>query len=201
MKRNSTFRRVLQMHKVGVLISWSVFLLMASVFALRTAVSYYNDETRSTSLFSNAPSHTIENFMNSDKEAHPLWSYSTLYGDGDDRLQKYDAVLTNLYAKHAKFIWIEVGVMLFVPHLSMHKLFKSPTMRMVLRQQGGVLKQNSRMLASKSKRAIVAAAKTVRSIYKNRSKFSTLSDYTWYFSVDEKEKKPQIKGVAVTIKE
>lgn len=181
------------MHKRGF-VSWSIFLLMTTIFLLRTAILHHEDR-KSTSPSSSSSSlnavfsNGIEHFKNSNKKAHPLWSYSTFYDDDDNRLQEYGAVLTDLYEKHAKFLWVEVGVMLFAPHLGMHKIFASPSMRTVFRQQSHVLRQQSRTAMTHGKRVAVAIAKAIRSVYKNRSKYSTLSDYTWYFTIEEEEKK------------
>ena len=176
---STTFQRVLLMQERGF-VPWSIFLLMAIVFLIRTAVLHRN-ETSSTS------SSAIERFLKSSEDAHPLWSYSTLYDEDDDRLQKHDAALTEIYKKYAKLVWIEVGVMLFAPHLSLPKLFASPTMRAVIRQQSTMLKLEAQSIF---KKVFVTIGKTIKTIYKNRSRYSTLSDYTWYFTIEEEDKKP-----------
>jgi len=190
---DTTFQRVRQIHKRG-LIPWSIFILMALVFLARTALLHRHEEQQRSASYS-ILSKGMERFLKSREEAKPIWSYSTLYDEDDDRLQEYDAALTDFYERHAKFLWIEVSVMLFAPHLSMHKLFASPTMRAVLRQQSRVLKQHSRLLTNHSKRLAVAMAKTMKRIYKNRSRVSTLSDYTYYFTIEEEEKKPSTKKI------
>eukprot|EP00526_Cylindrotheca_closterium_P019432 CAMPEP_0113643152 /NCGR_PEP_ID=MMETSP0017_2-20120614/22683_1 /TAXON_ID=2856 /ORGANISM="Cylindrotheca closterium" /LENGTH=220 /DNA_ID=CAMNT_0000554639 /DNA_START=199 /DNA_END=861 /DNA_ORIENTATION=+ /assembly_acc=CAM_ASM_000147 len=180
LKGDTTFQRALQIHKGG-LIPWSIFLLMMAVFLIRTAVLHEPEPP------SSALSNGIEHFLKSNEEAHPLWSYSTLYDEDDDQLQEHDAALTDLYEKHAKLLWIEAGVMLFAPQLSLPRLFRSPTMRAVLRQQSRLLKVQSRAL---SKRLVMGVAKTIKTIYKNRSRYSTLSECTWYFTIEEEENNP-----------
>ncbi|KAL3938081.1 MAG: hypothetical protein SGBAC_006929 [Bacillariaceae sp.] len=197
LKGDTTFQRVLYMHKGGLIPWTSTFLLMLVVFLARTAVFHYQEQNAPVPLHALVSS-GIEDFLKSNEEVHPLWSYSTLYDEDDDRLQEHDAVLTDLYEKHAKFLWIEVGVMLFAPHLNLPKLFVSPTMRSVLRQQSRLLKLQSRPL---SRRIIETIAKTIKTIYKNRSRYSTLSDCTWYFTIEEGEKKaatPRIIDLVVS---
>jgi hypothetical protein len=159
---------------------------MALVFVVRTAVLHHHEQQREPS---SVLSKGVEHFLKSREEANPLWSYSTLYDEDDDRLQECDAAFSDLYERHAKFIWIEVGVILFAPHLSMHKLFRSPTMRAVLRQQTRVLKRQTRVLSSTSRRMGTAIAKTIKNLYKNRSRYSSLSEYTWYFTIEEEDQK------------
>jgi len=205
-KGDTTFQRVLLIHKrgddFGLIKPRSIFLLMTLIFVVRTAVLHRHEQRQEEASTSSTSalllSKGMEHFRKSNEEASPLWSYSTLYDEDDDRLQEYDAALTDFYERHFQsFLWVEVGVMLVAPHLSMHKLlFASPTMRAVLRQQSRVLKQHSRLLTSHSKKVVVAMAKGIKAIYKNRSRVPDLvSDYTWYFTIEEDEKNPSTKKI------
>ncbi|CAJ1959236.1 unnamed protein product [Cylindrotheca closterium] len=179
LKGDTTFQRVQQMHKGG-LVPWGIFLLMMFIFLIRTTVLHFHEQETSDPF--KALSKNIDHFLKSNEEAQPIWSYSAFYDEDDDRLQEQGAALTDLYEKHAKILWIEVGVMLFAPHLNLPKLFSSPTMRAVLRQQGRVLKLQSRAL---TKRLVVAITKTIKTVYKNRSRYSTLSEYSYYLTIEE----------------
>lgn len=168
LKGDTTFQRALHLHKGGR-VPWRIFLLMTVIFLIRTTLWHYHEQEPAPSARSdNALSKSIDHFLKSNEEADPMWSYSALYDEDDVRLQEHGAVLTDLYEKHAKFLWIEVGVMLFAPHLNLPRLFRSPTMRAVFRQQGGIL----------SKNIIKAVSKTCKTIKKYYSRYSPLSEAT-----------------------
>jgi hypothetical protein len=146
-----------------------VFLLFSFIALLQSRDSKSSD-------VSNSP---LEHFLNTSKEAKPVDSLSSLYGK-EIREQEKDHVLTELLGKHSTFLWVEVVVLLlFSSQLSTAKIFSSPTVRMIIRQQ-------SKSAFTASKRLFSMAGKRIRTVYKNRDKYSTLSDSTWYVNVDDK---------------
>eukprot|EP00980_Cylindrotheca_fusiformis_P024140 scaffold11571_cov122-Cylindrotheca_fusiformis.AAC.3 len=128
----------------------------------------------------------LEEFINKSKDAAPVYSLSSLY-DEDVIKHSNDHFLTELLEKHSKFLWVEMGVLLFAPQFSTAKLLSSPTVRMVLRQHSKSAVQNSRKFFS-------VAGKTIKTLYKHRDKYSTLSDYTWYVNVEEKDENKASKA-------
>jgi hypothetical protein len=149
------------------------------VFLLFSFIALLQSRDSNSSDVSNSPLEHVLN-MNTSKEAKPLWSLSSLYDHKDIREQEKDHVLNELLEKHSTFLWVEVGVFfLFGSQFSTAKIIFSPTVRMIIRQ-------HSKSTFTASKRLFSMAGKTIRTVYKNRDKYSTLSDCTWYVNVDAK---------------
>lgn len=150
-----------------------IFLLCSIVGMLQyRELNYTERRTNSTT--------PLKHFLNTSKDAAPVYSLSSLYDVDEIKEHQKDHVLTELLEKHSKFLWVEVGVLLFAPQFSAAKLFSSPTVRMVIRH-------HSKGLVSNSRKFFGRAGKTIKTVYKNRDKFSTLSDYTWYVNVEDKD--------------